>query len=189
MQIESGTGNGHKAGVTEEGHLEVHSITESLERHVNSVEGEAYHLVFNQSPTAADDCIAYISNTSEKNMFIEGISIGVTSCTADDSIYFQINDRGTRNAATALTPTTCNAGSGHQATGTFERGADLDGGAATLAGGVEIDRYLFVGTDLSSTHYNFEQDIIIPKNNTFTIWVGGSATGTYYLTVVFNYHD
>jgi hypothetical protein len=96
-----------------------------------------------------------------------------------------LNDKGTRDSATALVPTNSNAGSGLTADGTFEKGADLDGGAASLAGGYENERVKFRGAT-DSDHYNFEQDLIIPKNATLTIWVDSVVTvlGTVYL----NYH-
>ena len=83
-----------------------------------------------------------------------------------------------------------NAGSGKSAAGTFEKGADLDGGAATLTGGNEFNRFVMAGvTDLVSKHYNFVQDVILPKNRVLTAWVGGSASGTWYITIHFNYHN
>ena len=102
---------------------------------------------------------------------------------------FKVGDEGTRNSATNATPVNMNAGSGKTATGAFEYGADLDGGAATLSGGAITNRFVLSGTtDLVSKYFNFEQDLIITKNRTFTIWVGGSGTGTYYITVHFHYH-
>ena len=187
--LEDGRGKGYSSGVTDENRLMVDSVTASIEHHINHHDGMAFNLLINQSPTAADDCIAYILNSSEDDLCVEGLTLGVTNCTADDSIYFKIGDTGTRNSATSLTPVNLNAGSGHIATGTFEKGADLDGGSATLAGGTECERIVLAGvTDLVSKTFNFEQDIILPKNRSLTIWIGGSASGTYYLTLYMNYH-
>ena len=169
--------------------MEVHAISESVESHVNHVHGNSYHCVFNQSPTAGDDCFFYMVNSSDENhIIIEGVYIGMKNATAADAeIYFKLGAKGTRGNETALTPVNCNTGSGTAADGTFEKGADLEGGG-TLTGGSEIERYVIAGVnDLVSTHFNFEQDIILIKNETFTIWAT-DAGATYYITVVFNFH-
>ena len=187
--LEDGKGSGKTVGVSTDNRLETEAITYSLEHHANHSHGKAFSLCFSQSNTAAGDCIAYILNSDDEDMILEGVSVGVTDCTANDSIYFKLGDTGTRNGATALTPVNCNSGSGNSAVGTFEKGADLDGGSATLAGGSEYDRIIMAGiTDKVSTYYNFEQGIILPKNRTFTMWVDGSGTGTWYITLHFNYH-
>jgi len=190
MQIEDGHGSGNKARVVEGNKLYTKAVTVSVEHETNHDEGLAFSVPFSQSPTAADDCIFYMINSADEDLIVEGVTCGVINCTADDTLYFKLGDAGTRNAASDLTPVNNNAGSGNAAQGTWEQGADLDGGAATLTGGTEFDRLVMAGvTDKTSSHYNFEQDIILTKNNTMTAWVGGSATGTWYLTFHFNYHD
>jgi hypothetical protein len=188
MQIEDGTGKGFKVKISRENFMEVHAITQTVESHVNHVHGNSYHCVFNQSPTAGDDCFFYMVNNSDENhIIIEGVYIGVKNATADDpEVYFKLGAKGTRGSATALTPVNCNTGSGRAADGTFEKGADLDSGS--LTGGSEIERYVFAGVkDQVSKHFNFEQDIILVKNETLTIWAT-DAGATYYITVVFNFH-
>jgi len=188
--LEDGKGRGNSASINNANRLSTEAVSSSVEHHVNHANGASYNVIFSQSPTAADDCIFYMINTSDTDLIIEGLTLGVINATADDSIYFKLGDSGTRNSATALTPVNMNTGSGKTASGTFEKGADLDGGAATLTGGIEFERLVIAGaTDKSSANFNFEQDIIIPKNKTFTIWIGGSATGTWYVTLNFNYHD
>ena len=183
MIIEDGTGSGYNAEVDSENFLHVHAVTTTAERHVNEEHGEAYHCLIDQSPTAGDDCIFYMENSDDKDMIIEGVWL---SSTAACEIYFQLGDVGTRNAATDVVPANCNAGSGNAADGTFEYGADLDGGAATLAGGYEIERYVFRAAN-NSDHFNFEQDIIMPKNQTITMWCSAAAA-VVNATFVFNYH-
>jgi len=190
LGIGDGKGRGNVAAVTDDQRLTVDAVCTSVEHYSNHHKGKAYNVIFNQSPTAADDCIAYILNSDDDDLIVEGITIGVTDCTANDSIYFKVGDDGTRNGATAITPVNTNAGSGKSAIGTFEKGADLDGGTATLAGGIEFNRFVFAGvTDYTSKCFNFEQDLILPKNRAMTIWVGGSATGTYYITAHTNFHS
>lgn len=182
MIIQDGAGSGYRAKVTSENNLAVLAITATNEHHANHGHGHAHNLLFDQAPTAGDDCIIYIQNTNDMDMCIEGVWLSVSGAC---EVYFQLNGTGTRNAATGVVPPNLNAGSGHVANSTFEVGADLDGGAATLAGGTEFNRFVFrAATDSAS--FNFEQDIIIPENATFTIWV--SAVVTVNGTVVFNYH-
>ncbi len=190
MIIEDGKGSGRRAAVGMGNMLRVHAVTQTMERHTNDEHGDAYHCVFSQSPTAADDCFFYMVNSSDDSeIIVEGIWLGFINATAVDAeVYVKLGDKGTRNSATALTPANCNAGSGRAADGTFEKGADLDGGAASLTGGTEIERFVFADVqNLVTKHFNFEQDLIIPKNETMTLWAT-DAGATYYVTVVFNFH-
>lgn len=182
MNITDGSGRGYSAKVTNEKRLETLAITATNEHHTNHDHGRAYNILFDQAPTAGDDCIIYIQNGDDVDMSIEGVWLSVSGAC---EVYFQLNSTGTRNAATDVVPANLNAGSGNVADGTFEVGADLDGGAATLSNGTEFNRFVFrAATDTSQ--FNFEQDIIIPKNATFTIWC--SAIVTINGTLVFNYH-
>lgn len=192
MQIEDGHGTGTKVKVVQGKRLYVHAVTTSIEHEINHDEGLAFHVVFNQSPTAADDCIFYMKNTSDIDLVVEGMRVAGKNFTADtDSIYFEIGNLGTPAGTTELTPVNVNAGSGKSATGEFYKGADLQTGASDLASGSEVERLLFPGTitDITGFNYNFPQDVIIPKNQTFTIWIGGSNAGTWYFTIYFNYHE
>jgi hypothetical protein len=183
MIITGGTGNGFAAGVTEENRLQSDCITQTQESHANAHEGAAYHALFDQSATAGDDCIFYMFNNDSTDILVEGIWL---SASAACEVYIKLGDTGTRNGATAITPTNCNAASGNTADGTFEQGVDLDGGAATLTGGTEVERYVFRAAN-NSTYFNFVQDIVIPKNQSLTIW-NSSATPTVNGTVVFFFH-
>ncbi len=183
MQIEDGTGSGNRAMVNSENRLSVTAVTASVEHHSNHRDGNAYSLPFVQAPTAGDDCVFYLQNDSETDMALEGINISVSGAA---EVYMKAGDSGTRNAASSLTPINSNFGSGRNAEGTFEKGADLDGGAATLAGGSEIDRFRFIA-DTATHCINFPQDFIIPKGSTFTIW--SSTIVTLTCTLFLNYHD
>jgi hypothetical protein len=186
MNITGGK-NGKTAKVTSRNRLGVDSVIVSREHYINHDLGKAFSLSFNQSPDAAGDCIFFMQNTDTDDLVIEAITIGVINCTADDSIYIKLGDTGTRDAATDLTPVPVNGGSGEEASGVFEKGIHLNDG--TLAGGSEIQRYVMAGvTDLVSKDFNMPQGIIIPKNRTLSMYVDGSDTGTWYITIHFNYH-
>lgn len=183
MRIEGGTGNGYAAKVDSENRLFSDCITRSAERHANEDHGEAYHVLFSQSPTANDDCIFYMTNNSEtRNLIVEGIWLYVS---AASTVTIKLGDKGTRGSATTLTPVNCNAGSGNTADGTFEKGADLESG--TLTGGSTVEMYTFTAA-ATSKFFNFEQDIILPKNQTLTIY-SSLSTATVTGTVVFNCHE
>ena len=169
MLIENGKGTGHKAEVSSTNRLMTAAVTVSAEHEANHSNEQAYAVTFNQSPTAAGDCIFYMVNSSDSDIVIEGATVGVINCTADETLYFKIGDSGTRNSATALTPVNLNGGSGNTASGTFEQGADLDGGAATLTGGSTFETLIMAGvTDKVSSNFNFEADVVLPKNKALT---------------------
>ena len=106
--IEDGKGSGRSVGVSSENRMLTEAVTFSGEHHANHHDGSAYNVIFSQSPTAADDCIFYLENTSDDDLCIEGITIAATDVTADDSVYFKLGDTGTRNSATSLTPVNLN---------------------------------------------------------------------------------
>jgi len=180
MQIEDGGGSGRRATVDIEQRLDVHAVTATAEHSVNHNDGEAYHLLFAQTPTAANDCFLYMKNNSNnKDICIEGIWFRVASA---EQIVMKMGDTGTTSGGSAATPANLNAGCGKVADGTFETGNDITG----LSGGVTIEKYWLANT--ATQHYNFEQDIIIPKNGVFTMC---AATGAVAVagTVVFNFHS
>jgi len=189
MIIESGTGNGKLVGVSRSNRILADALSVTAEHYYNHENGEAYNVLFSQSPTAGDDCIFYMKNTSEKDLVVEGITLGVINAGAVDAeFYIKLNDKGTRNSATTVDPANLNTASGKEAEGDFEYGADLDGGAATLTGGYEIERYVLANVqDLVSTHLNFHQDVIIKPGGTLTLWAS-DAGATYYVTIPFHYH-
>ena len=191
MFIADGTGKGNLARVDGENYLRVHSVMQTLAHHANDFHGDAYSVTFNQSPTAGDDCFFYMVNNSDSaDLIITGMWFGLINATAVDAeVYFKVGGKGTRNSASVLTPANLNAASGNAADGTFEKGADLDGGAATLTGGTEFERHVFANVqDQVSTYYDFNEDVVLAKNETFTMWAT-DAGATYYATVVFIFHQ
>ena len=183
MKIEDGTGSGRQAAVNSIHQLKVEATTFSVEHYINHHNGEAFNILFQQAPTAGDDCIFYMENSSDDDVVVEGVTLAVSGAA---EVYIQLNDIGTRNAATDVVPANLNASGSKIGDGNFEYGADLDGGAATLAGGYEIERYVFYAASNSST-FNFEQGVILQKNRTLTIWCDAIVTVT--CTVIYNQHN
>ena len=114
---------------------------------------------------------------------MEGIYISLAGAC---EVYMKLNSDGTRNAASAITPVNLNGGSGLTADGTFETGVDLAGGAATLTNGTEVGRGIFRAAT-NTQFFNFDQDIIIPKNKTFTLWSSASVKVDGILSL--NFHE
>ena len=183
IQIQDGTGKGYVASVCSENRLRVVSVAQSVESHANQHDGQAYHLSFSQSPTANDDCILYMQNDDDDDVMVEGFYLYVSGAC---EVYVQLGDTGTRNSGTSLTPVNANAGSGNTATGTFEKGADLDGGSATLTGGSEFMRWIFTA-ETATDFYNLECDCVLPENQTLTLWCD-TSTVTVTGVAVFFYH-
>jgi hypothetical protein len=184
-----GASNGVHANVTEDGRLKVNSIIVTEEHHANHVNNSAYNVTFSQSASAVDDCIFYMQNTDSTDMIVEGITLGFKNAgSVDAEIYVKLGNTGTRNSAVDVTPVNLNVGSGKTADGIFQYGPDLNGGVAELTDGSEIERFIFPNVqDLQTNHFNFQQDVILPKNTTLTIWVT-DPDATFYVTLPFYYH-
>lgn len=180
LLIEDGKGRGNIAGVNPEGKLETESVSISKEHHTNQDLGKAFNLLFSLTPTGAGDCFLYMKNSSTIDLILEGV---ILRTGGNEIITFNLNDTGTPAGGTVVTPANLNAGSGETAIGTFQTGVNITG----LSGGTLTER-LYVASSDDSSDFNFDQDIIIPQNNVFTMW---ATTGSIAIagTVVFNYHD
>ena len=176
-QIKDGAGSGSLWRIGSDNRAGVRAVTESAERYENE-QGRAYHLLFTATPTAAGDCFLYLKNSSDNDIVMEGIWFRVASA---EQVQVKLGDTGTATSGTDVTPVNCNAGSAATAEGTFQTGNDITG----LSGGSTVEHYYLTNT--ASAHHNFEQDIIIPKNSTFTLYV---VTGAVAIagTLVFNYY-
>jgi hypothetical protein len=185
LMIEDGGGSGKNAHVNNEGMLKVSAASASIEHHINHHHGTAYTMSFSQAPTANDDCILYVKNASDTDMVVEGFYLAVSAAC---EVYAEINNAGSLGDATSVsqTPVNVNAGSGLTAEGTFELGADLQAGTSTLATGNEVGRGVFTAAS-NTAWYNFNQDLILPKNKVLTLWCD-TAGVTVTAMMEFNYH-
>lgn len=173
--------NGTGATVNDENRLETSCVTETAEHHTNREEGEAYTWYFSDDADVGDDCIFYLKNTDDKELILEGIDLYVTS---DEEVYLKVGGTGTTaSGATTVVGTNLNAGSGNVADCIALHHGDIESGA-TFAGGVECNRYKYTeGTTYDTHHVNFPMDIVIPKNQVFSLWcatAGVVVNGTLY---------
>ena len=189
MLIEDGKGSGRTAGVNEENRMIVAAISASVEHHTNHEEGLSFNLIFEQTPTyddpsadTGDVCILYLKNTDTKDMCLEGIHYRLAGTGQSNILKMKGNSTGTPVGGTTSTPANLNLGSGNIADGTFLTGDNITG----LSEGTDIER-IHIGSSNDSTAFNFEQDIIVPKNNVITIYT--TETGTEIsIQLIFNYH-
>ena len=154
--IEDGKGSGILAAVGAGNRLKTQAVMISSEHYANHNDGQAFNLIFSQTPTGANDCFVFIRNTSENDIVIEGVSIKSAGA---EQINFYFNNDGSAGDVTIATPSNCNAGSGRAADGFFATGNDISG----LTQGTLVTS-LFVPSGTETKHYNFPQDLIIPKN-------------------------
>ena len=185
IQIESGTGNGQTVKVNLENRLEVSSVGVTLEHHTNLDEGESYNALFAVNPEGADDCIFYLKNTSSSLLMIGSVW---WQTSAAEEVYYKIGEIGTavKTNGGDITPANLNAGSGNKASVTcYSNIADGAVDITGLSGGNTVQKLWL--TSAESTLFNCDQDIIIPKNQAFTIYCVGGDT-LLRGTVVFYFH-
>jgi len=180
IQIESGTGNGRQAGVSESNQLKTHSVIVSEEHSANMDKGLAFAWRFADDPDANDDCIFYIKNEDEKNLVLEEITISVSGAC---EVYFQIGNAGVVSTGTDVTGVNLHSGSGNTPSVTAKNDGDLESGS-TLTSGNECERYIFRAAS-DSAEYNFPSDIVLTKNGAFTIWC--SAAGVVVTATLYGY--
>jgi hypothetical protein len=175
--------------VNDEGRAEISAVTRTAEMHTNQVHGEAYAIPFAVNPDGADDCFFYIKNNSDIDMIIKGVWYTLSDA---DELYFKVGESGTAVATNGTDMTSyianLNAGSGNIAdvtcySNTADGAVDITG----LSGGRTIDK-LWVVAAADNKFFNFEQDVILPKNQTFSIYaVGGDALVRG--TVMIHFHN
>lgn len=167
--------------VSENGRAAVDACSMHKSHFVNHFCEECYTLIISQQATAANDCIGYIKNTSATDLVINEARL---YSTAASTITVTVDDTGTPNSPTTITPVNCNVGSGNDADGTFYKGADLDDG--NLTGGNDLH---YVRCKASEEGIReFKSGIIVPKNKTVTFYVSQNSAAVV-LEIEFDYHD
>ena len=181
IQIEDGTGSGTGAKVDSENRILTSSVSETLEHHANQHEGEAYNVLFSVTPAGAGDDFFYLKNNDDKDSVIEGIW---WQTDGTETVTYVLSDIGNTGGTVGnITPANLNAGSGKVANAIVQSGNDITG----LSGGTNIQT-IKLTTQTTSAYFNCEQDIIISKNQTFTI-TATSGSVALIGTVVFNFHS
>ena len=179
MIIEDGHGTGSKVKVGEEGCLNAKAVTVPMQQHINEQDGESYSVIIDKTPTGAGDCFFYIKNNSDKDMFVTS---GKISAATDETVRIKLKDVGTPVGGTANVPVNRNAGSGKKADVTCQDGVDITG----LSGG-EIVEQVDVDGAVGSVKYPWASGLIIPKNQTLTMYaVTGAIALKSTLSIAFH---
>ena len=147
--IKDGSGSGHAAKVDCYNRLKTQSTIVTLEHFSNIHDGQAYSMVFAQTPEAGARFVV-IQNLSSHNMVIEG----VIWAQSDEKIGVGIGSLGIPLDVTSVEPTNLNAGSNNSAIGVFGVGTNITG----LTGGCNVTNYRLKGNDSSKwfwTGYSF----------------------------------
>jgi hypothetical protein len=189
MLIEDGTGSGRTAAVNAQNKLEVVAITATTEHDTNHHNGLAFNACVEVTPISPDPssgdtrtCVFYLKNTSEVDITLEGIDMRLGGTGEEDVIEIVgRDDVGSPIGGTTVTPANLNLGSGNPAEGTFLKGSNITG----ISGGVVLQKIWITSNGTKS--YNFNQDIIVPKNRVVTIYSRNSVA-ELDLTLSFNYH-
>lgn len=161
FQIESGTGNGKKAGVTLGNRLSTSAVQRDEQVQANT-DGDFYALVISQTPTGADDCFCHIVNDNETDLIFSSMRAYVPT---DETIQIKLGDTGTPSGGTTGTAINRNAGSGNLLDATIEVGSDITG----LSGGSVVDD-VFIKAGESSRLFYWRSGIILPKNSRLSFY-------------------
>jgi len=169
IKIEDGKGKGFSAGVDENNKLLTASVTVTKEHEINLVDGQAYSVFTNVTPTGGGDCFMYLKNNSNEDLIVSEMMI--YSATAE-SFSIKLGDEGTPIGGTATTPANRNAGSGNAADVTALTGVDITG----LSGGNVVFGFT-KGAEANSNRIAPASGFIVPKNKVLTVYVetGGVA--------------
>ena len=173
MIIEDGGGSGKSAKISADGEVLTQSIAASTE-HAANHRGDVYTALFAVDPAGPDDCIFYMKNTASSDLVIEGVW---WQTSAAEEVYYKLGDVGTavKTAGTDIVPGNLNAGSGKVASVTCH--SNTDDGAVDitgLSGGTTVQKLWLTTTQTQL--FNEEADIIVPKNQTFSIYCVGGDT-------------
>lgn len=162
MLIEDGRGRGNSAGVNDENRLEIISIGQTLEMHMNE-KGNLYHAQFDKDPDGNDDCIVYVKNSSETPMCIFGVMMYISGAC---EVTWKLGVEGTPSGGTDIVPVSMNAAKNKDPSGVFQHGTDI----TNLTGGNDVHIYKFTGAK-ATAGYRPASTMILEKNNTFAIYV------------------
>lgn len=180
VRVNDATGQGYVAGVNVSNQLEVQARQSA--RDANAL-GNAYSVVKEIDPNAADGDFFYMKNTNEvMDLVLHRIRINVG--TTDTGVDVKVGVTGTPTGGTALVPTTLKCGSGKLANVDCQfRIADM-----VLTGGFVADT-LWVDKDyVGSQVFEWPAGIIVPPNTAMLLNSRTDPTGdTIDFTLFFHF--
>lgn len=145
--------NGDVADVDNENRLQVFSVSQNEDKHLNT-QDKYWSVHFQVTPTAANDLFFYLKNTGTKDLYITDVRI---SSTVPTMVYYR-QVSGTASAGTAATITPRNLGNPSTPTATIEYSVDFTG---LTSGGI----LFFEECATADTMYSLKtsSNIIIPQ--------------------------
>jgi hypothetical protein len=172
MHIEDGQGSGVTVGVNSDHRMKTISVAASPEHHANHEKGLAFNMLFQETPISSQPsesigkiCFLYIKNESELDLIVEGLELRLAGTNLTEIIEVQANDGEIPIGGDSNTPVNLNLGSANEASGIFLSSGEITG----ISEGLIMFRYYVASSDETKS-INFEQDLVIPKNNTLTLW-------------------
>lgn len=135
--------------------------------------------MFQQTPTYNDPsnsssggiCFLYFKNLSNSDLIIEGIDLRLAGTGQTEIIEVVANNGENPIGGNTFAPANLNLGSGNIAEGTFQSGDNISG----MIKGIPMFRYYIESSNLTLP-FNFEQDLILTKNDVLTLWVEYGGT-------------
>jgi hypothetical protein len=182
--IRDGKGRGYIAEVNSQNQISVASVAVTKEHNINLRHEDAYNFLFSHShiDSSASCCILYMQNTSDKPIICEGMII---RCSGNQIFTIKVAEYGNPIGGNEAIPANLNAGSNRLAAGLFLNDSCISG----LSGGREIIK-LYTGSGyIESKSWNFDADIIIPQNQTLSIYISNANVDVNGFIVFFHDHN
>jgi len=138
------------------------------------------------NPSTAEDTdimFIYLKNESDFDMIIEGVDFRLNGESQTEVIEVQAGDGEVPVGGVSIAPANLNLGSANQADGIFLASNEI----TEVSQGTPMFRF-FIESSNTTSPINFEQDLIVPKNNVITLWAkhgGEEITGM----IIFYYKD
>jgi len=181
MNIEDGTGSGHRARVNDDNELEVRATTVERSEWENHNNQRAYAMYFSQAAanSATNECLGYLKNTSDDDMIITEVAI---HSVAADTVYIS-KVTGTAGGGSSITPTNMNLGSGKTAVATTMQHTAITG---LTDGGRLLSFYLAANAFVVRQP---ESTIVVKKNSAVGIYVSANQANTLKVNIHFYYEN
>ncbi len=174
--------SGTPAKVTSEGKLKTYSVIEPEELHVNEDEKECYSVLVDVTTGTVDDDFFYLKNNSDSDLIIYRIKGWCDDASQEIKVLIGATDAGT-DAGDALTPVNMNAGAGNVA----DVDCTQDATDLAITGGSVVDLLKFHVTPLLESDWEYQEGIIIPKNQ--RCHMEAALAGLINLNIFFYFHD
>ena len=183
MEIKDGKGRGYQSGVNADQQLVVKGIESDDSHFANHQKSDAYAMYFSQAAAngAANEVLAYILNSDDKDMVIDELDLVITVA---NTVYLSKVTGTAGGTPTAVAPTNLNLGSGKTATGTFYKDDSMSG--LTDAGRL---LNLYLAANVGKEFTTGKAKIILPKNSAVALFVTTQQVQTLSGVIRFHYEE